>query len=222
MCRKSWDSFLLLTLTSKSSLQRCKYAITSFASSAIRLRAPRSPSLTPNAMKVGSASSHKEGNLAMAAKTNHNHRNSEPPFEPCFLFFYGSLMDTEVLQTIARLPEVPAVQEGSVTGFEMKMWGIYPTLIPCAGGQVSGTAWKVNEPGPFFRLQNYETSAYTWCSCEIRLSNGEILRGCRTFCWAGDVNSIDLKEGKFDLKHYQKYFKASVVRKAPSRRLVWE
>lgn len=173
-------------------------------------------------MKLGSSSSHRERNLAMAAKTNHNHRETEPPFEPCFLFFYGSLMDAEVLQTIARLPEVPAVQEGSVNGFEMKMWGIYPTLIPCAGGQVSGTVWKVNEPGPFFRLQKYESSAYTWCSCEIRLSNGEILRGCRTFCWAGDVNSIDLKEGKFDLEHYQKYFKASVVRKAPSRRLVWE
>lgn len=129
-------------------------------------------------------------------------------------------MAAEVLQTIAGLPEVPTVQEGSVTGFEMKMWGIYPTLIPCAGGQVSGTVWKVNEPRTFFRLQKYETSAYTWCSCEIRLSNGEILGGCRNFCWAGDVNSKELKEGKFDFEHYQKYFKASVVRKAPSRKLV--
>lgn len=152
----------------------------------------------------------------MAAMTNYNHGEPEPPFEPCYLFFYGSLMDAEVLQTIAGLPEVPAVQEGSVTGFEMKMWGIYPTLIPCAGAQVSGTVWKVNEPGHFFRLQRYETSAYTWCSCEIRLSNGEILRRCRTFCWAGNVNSKVLKQGKFDLEHYQKYFKASVVRKAPS------
>lgn len=156
----------------------------------------------------------------MAATTKHNRREFEPPFEPCFLFFYGSLMDAEVLQAIAGLPEVPAVQEGFVTGFEMKMWGIYPTLIPYAGGQVSGTVWKVNEPGPFFRLQKYETSAYTWCPCEIQLSNGEILRGCRTFCWAGDVNSKELKVGKFDLEHYQKYFKASIVRKAPFRRLV--
>lgn len=158
----------------------------------------------------------------MAATTNHNRKEPERPFEPCYLFFYGSLMDAEVLQTIAGLPEVPAIQDGSVTGFEMKMWGIYPTLIPCAGAQVLGTVWKVNKPGHFFRLQRYETSAYTWCSCEIRLSNGEILPGCRTFCWAGDVNSKELKQGKFDLEHYQKYFKASVVRKAPSKSLVWE
>lgn len=54
------------------------------------------------------------------------------------------------------------------------------------------------------------------------LSNVEILRGYWTFCWAGDVNSKELKEDKFDLEHYQKYFKASVVRKVRSRRLVWE
>lgn len=201
--RRARDFFLLLKILGKD-------AITSSVSSTNTI------TCTPITFPLA----RREILQMVAARTNSNHREPELPFEPCYLFFYGSLMDAEVLQTIAGLPEVPAVQEGSVTGLEMRMWGIYPTLIPCAGAQVSGTVWKVNEPGHFFRLQKYETSAYTWCSCEIRLSNGELLRGCRTFCWAGEVNSKELKQGNFDLEHYQKYFKASVVRKAPYRRPV--
>ncbi len=125
-------------------------------------------------------------------------------------------MDPEVLQAIAGLSEVPIMDEGSVTGFAMKMWGIYPTLIPRTGGKVSGTLWKVNELSEFSRLVRYETSAYTWCSCEIETGAGETLRDCRTFCWAGDPNSKELDEGKFDLQHYQKCFKPSFVRKKPT------
>lgn len=124
-------------------------------------------------------------------------------------------MDPEVLQAVLELPETPIVESGSVCGFSIKMWGIYPALIPHEGGVVSGSTWRVNTESHFLRLKKYETSAYTWCTCDIELSNGEVLTGCRTFCWAGDSNNRDLEEGTFDLQRYQRYFKASVVRKSP-------
>ncbi|RDL36417.1 Uncharacterized protein BP5553_05769 [Venustampulla echinocandica] len=133
------------------------------------------------------------------------------PFTPCFMFFYGSLMDSEVLQSVLSLQDTPTVAKGVIKGFSMKMWGIYPTIIPNNEGDISGTVWKVDLESHFLRLQEYETGAYTWCFCDIELEDGELLRGCRTFCWAGEANSKDLEEGSFDLLRYQKYFKASVV-----------
>ena len=125
------------------------------------------------------------------------------------------MRDPEILQAVLGLQQAPAVQEGWVRGFMMKMWGIYPALLPHEGGKVFGTAWKVNSLSYFLRLVEYETSVYTWCSCEIELGDGESLRDCRTFCWAGDLNSKELEEGSFDLQRYQKYFKPSVVCRGP-------
>lgn len=147
---------------------------------------------------------------------NDKPEDAEPPFKPCFFFFYGSLMDPEVLQAVLGLREIPVVEEeGWVTGFSMKMWGIYPALIKREGGKISGTVWKVETQSQFLRLVEYETSAYTWCACDVHLSDGEILHDCRTFCWAGDPNSKDLDEGTFNLQRYQRYFKPSVIRRAP-------
>ncbi|KAF4635697.1 hypothetical protein G7Y89_g2384 [Cudoniella acicularis] len=135
------------------------------------------------------------------------------PFTPCHMFFYGSLMDTEVLQSVLGLPDRPAIVKGEIKGFSMKMWGIYPTIIRSEEGKISGTVWKVDSESEFLRLQDYETDAYTWCLCDIEQEDGAVLHGCRTFCWAGDANSRDLSDGSFDLARYQKYFKASVIRK---------
>ncbi|KAH7355136.1 hypothetical protein BKA65DRAFT_497736 [Rhexocercosporidium sp. MPI-PUGE-AT-0058] len=98
-------------------------------------------------------------------------------------------------------------------GCSMKMWGIYPTMIRNAEGTISGTIWKVDSESHFLRLQEYETGAYTWCYCDVKLEDGRELNGCRTFCWAGDVDIQELEDGEFDLPRYQKYFKSSVVRR---------
>ncbi|PVH82196.1 hypothetical protein DL98DRAFT_620988 [Cadophora sp. DSE1049] len=135
------------------------------------------------------------------------------PFRPCYMFFYGSLMDAEVLQSVLNLPETPSVMQGKTRGFSMKMWGIYPTIIRNPEGTISGTVWKVDSESHFLRLQEYETSVYTWSHCDVVLKDGRELKECRTFCWAGDVNSKELEEGTFDLLRYQKYFKSWVVRK---------
>ena len=135
------------------------------------------------------------------------------PFQPVHMFFYGSLMDPEVLQAILDLPEPPPTRPATISGFRIKMWGIYPTLIPSRSGSVAGTVWEVTSEVHFDRLADYETTAYRWDECDAVLEGGEVLRGCRTFCWAGEPESKELEDGSFDLERYQKYFKASVTRR---------
>lgn len=136
------------------------------------------------------------------------------PFHPSHMFFYGSLMDPEVLQAILNLPDLPTTRPATIFGFRVKMWGIYPALVPCSSGSgVTGTVWKVTSEAQFDRLAAYETAAYRWDECDAVLEGGEVLGNCRTFCWAGEPDSRELEDGSFDLERYQKYFKASVTRR---------
>jgi hypothetical protein len=137
----------------------------------------------------------------------------QPPkdaFKPCYMFFYGELMDPEILEAVLDLPETPALARGEIRGFKMKMWGIYPTLISSnRGGEVSGMVWRVESEEQFLSLKKHEMDDYTWCFCDVKLENGRVLRRCRTFCWARDPNSEELEDGLFDLEYYQKHHKTS-------------
>ncbi|KAF1949804.1 hypothetical protein CC80DRAFT_579576 [Byssothecium circinans] len=138
---------------------------------------------------------------------------SSEPFQPCHMFFYGSLMDPEVIQAILNLSEPPTTRPATISGFQIKMWGIYPTLIPGRSGMVVGCVWEVTSEDHFERLAAYETAAYRWVECDAVLEDGAVLKGCRTFCWAREPDSSELEDGSFDLGRYQKYFKSSVTRR---------
>ncbi|CAN9223335.1 unnamed protein product [Alternaria alternata] len=121
------------------------------------------------------------------------------PFQPFQMFFYGSLMDPEVLQAILDLPELPTTRPATISGFSIKI--------------ATGTLWKVTSEVQFDRLAAYETAAYRWDECDAVLEGGEVLKNCQTFCWAGEPDSKELEDGSFDLERYQKYFKPSVTRR---------
>lgn len=137
------------------------------------------------------------------------------PFHSFRMFFYGSLMDPEVLQAILSLPELPVARPAAIYGFRVKMWGIYPALVPACSisEKVHGTVWEVTSQIQFDRLAAYETQAYRWGECDGNLEGDETINGCRVFCWAGEPDSKELDEGSFDLERYQKYFKGSVTRR---------
>jgi gamma-glutamylcyclotransferase (GGCT)/AIG2-like uncharacterized protein YtfP len=128
------------------------------------------------------------------------------------MFFYGSLMDPEVIHAILDLSDIPTTRPATIFGFQIKIWGIYPALIPNTSGKVVGSVWEVTLEDHFERLAAYETAAYRWVKCDAVLEDGSVLRGCRTFCWAGEPDSNELENGSFDLERYQKYFKSSVTR----------
>ncbi|KAH0541394.1 hypothetical protein FGG08_004158 [Glutinoglossum americanum] len=137
------------------------------------------------------------------------------PSGPGFCFFYGTLADPEILQSILKLQDPPVLQKGKIHGFKTRMWGIYPTLVPCDDGEVGGMVYRIGDISQFERLEQYETSSYRWCSCTIELDDGRKIEGGWTFCWAGELDSKDLEDGEFDPDHFQKYFKGSVVGKSP-------
>lgn len=96
------------------------------------------------------------------------------PFKPCFMFFYGSLMDPEVVQTVLGLPEPPVMEKGLITGFKIRMWSIYLTLVPCAGFKVYGTVWKCEDcaPGPMSFHSVAEVYRHSRNSISIRRGLG--------------------------------------------------
>lgn len=184
------------------------------AQAAIPLPPPLPPTRTIHGVtKAFSAPLRKTGEAITVNGDQTEMKYREPPAVPCHMFFYGSLMDDDVLQAILDLDEAPTVQKGSITGFAARMWGIYPALVPHPGGMVSGTVWELTSESQFLRLASYETNAYTWCPCSVTLDDGSAVPEAWTFCWAGDVNSKELEEGEFNLERYQKYFKASVTRR---------
>lgn len=148
----------------------------------------------------------------------------ESPWKPAYLFVYGSLMDPDVIQKVLRVPSPPSqLSPARLPNFKMKMWSIYPTLIPSETGEdvVQGRVFLVEEMAQFRLLEMYETDAYTWREVEVELLTGgkeqdsgdgssEKL-ACRVFVWAGDPNSKLLEDGTFDLERYQRYFKPSVM-----------
>lgn len=125
-------------------------------------------------------------------------------------------MDAEVLQAVAGLQSAPKIKQAFITGFEVKIWGIYSALVPATGGgaRVHGVVWKAEKEEHVVKLAQYETSAYMPMNVMIYEEDSEISSVFgRTFCWAGDLASPDLTDGSFDLEHYQKYFKQSVLRR---------
>lgn len=135
----------------------------------------------------------------------------ERPFTPGHIFFYGSLMDAQVLQAVANLDTPPTMRNGLVRGFRVKVWDIYPAAVPDEHGVVAGTVWHTDDPSHIFRLQEYETEAYKLRDCEIELEGGHRPSESKIFCWAGEADSPELEEGMFDFERYQEHFKPSVV-----------
>ncbi|KAF2750815.1 hypothetical protein M011DRAFT_464624 [Sporormia fimetaria CBS 119925] len=128
------------------------------------------------------------------------------------MFFYGSLMDPEVLQTIAHLPNPPQMRPATVTGCSLKLWDIYPALVRDPEGTVAGMVWDGATAVQFEKLAAYETEAYTWCECDVVFEDGTTKR-CRTFCWGGEMDSEELEEApgdKFDLEAWQRDYKPHV------------
>ncbi|KAM0321705.1 hypothetical protein ACHAQA_009944 [Verticillium albo-atrum] len=155
---------------------------------------------------------HEEGQPLGEPATTEN-EEPEEPFEPCFFFFYGTLMDPEVLRTVAALDSLPELQDAWLAGFEMKMWnGRYPTLLPKEGmspaDTIQGKSWQATSIDQCLRLQLYETSAYECCDCVVQTGEGQSITAL-TFKWARDPGSAQLSSSKggFDLEHWQKNYK---------------
>lgn len=140
---------------------------------------------------------------------------SETTSSPPTFFFYGSLMDPDVLRVIAVTSAEPELHKASIKGFKLKMWGFYPTLIPgSADDTVQGMYWQAENTRQRDLLQRYETHRYKPVPCEISIEGeGRTIENGLTFVWAGDPASNELKDGEFLLERYQLYFKPDAFKR---------
>jgi Gamma-glutamyl cyclotransferase, AIG2-like len=96
--------------------------------------------------------------------------SSNLEFKPGYFFYYGSLMDAEVLQTIIELPYCPILERGYITNWKLKIWGIHPTLVPAESeSKVEGVFWFISNPAHVERLATYETEAYKMTPVYIQI-----------------------------------------------------
>lgn len=129
--------------------------------------------------------------------------DSSPP-HPWPVFFYGTLSLPHILQQILDLSEPPTYIDGSVYGWELKMWGPYPALVltnPYDIDRVTNAkVWMMpgGEEGERMlkRLEQYETENYRKVHCMIYFADGSDPQLGYTFQW----NSYpeELTDGTFD------------------------
>ncbi|KUI60860.1 hypothetical protein VP1G_11274 [Cytospora mali] len=117
-------------------------------------------------------------------------------------FFYGSLMDPWVIQRVLGLFERPVLKPAGLYGWHMKIWGPYPVLTEDGPTELTrGMVYEVEGSELKARLAAYETERYREQMCEISVDGSKETVTGKTFVWAGD--SLDSREGKFDLKDWQ-------------------
>jgi gamma-glutamylcyclotransferase (GGCT)/AIG2-like uncharacterized protein YtfP len=122
-------------------------------------------------------------------------------FRKQFYFFYGSLMDSQMLEKVLQLGSRPELWPAKIIGYKCMLWGQYPALLDGDPGEaVYGMAYEVQSLEEKQRLEAYETDHYKNVACLIKLQNRSEVIG-RTFVWNGEA--ADLKEGKFDLRDWQ-------------------
>lgn len=130
-------------------------------------------------------------------------------FEAKTFFFYGPLMDPDSAQQVLGLEKTPIMTRAKLKDFKTKMHGSLPALIPAAASHTNGMVWKVETKEQLSLLSEYETKALKIIPCEVVTDDGDLLSDCRTFCWNGDPESADLREGSFNLEGNLKELKAA-------------
>lgn len=124
-------------------------------------------------------------------------------YKPIYYFFYGTLMNPDILRGVLGLKSEPVLRSAKIYGYELANWAQYKALIDSKPGTVvTGRAYMVQSVEEEYKLAYYETNAYTLASCAIYFTDGsdgkedEGPTYGKTFRYAGDAQA--LKQGRFD------------------------
>jgi hypothetical protein len=114
-------------------------------------------------------------------------------FKPCYVFFFGRLMDPDYLWRVTRSAKKSTMRPGWITGFKPKKWGSSATLVPLdqlasseASGKeglltqagepcvrIGGMFWRVQDYWPFGRIEQHMGSALRGHRCRIHILDVE-------------------------------------------------
>lgn len=116
-------------------------------------------------------------------------------------FFYGSLLDPNMLVEILGLDTTPELRPAYLKGYRCKLWGQYPALLPSPEGErVEGAAYRVRRQGDAEKLATYETRSYLTSPCEIKYIDGQSPGREEGVVFVFVGNERELIDGSFDLR----------------------
>lgn len=93
---------------------------------------------------------------------------SSQGFHKQFYFFYGSLMDSQMLEKVLQLGSRPELRPAKIIGYTCMLCGPYPALLDGDQGEaVYGMAYEVQSLEEKQRLEAYETDHYRNVGCLI-------------------------------------------------------
>lgn len=92
-------------------------------------------------------------------------------------FFYGTLMDPEILGIVLGRPVDPtALTDAEITGYRRVAVRdeAYPALIPAPGATVAGAAAVFDAPADEARLRYYESDDYDLVDVAVSTADGAL------------------------------------------------
>ncbi|MCJ1313073.1 hypothetical protein MMC25_006750 [Agyrium rufum] len=121
-------------------------------------------------------------------------------------FFYGSLMDPDLLTEILNLKELPKLRAAYTSGYATKLWGQYPALVEDTktSARIEGVMFDVECMQVGERLAEYETGNYLAKPCLITYVNDGVTTFFDGYTFVFVGNPRDLSEGSFDLQLWLK------------------
>lgn len=140
-------------------------------------------------------------------------RDSLETFNPRYYFFYGTLMDADVLQAVTEVEEYPILHEATVSGYIMKIWNDrHPAVLPTNQPTdiVKGKVWLATTVDQCLRIQMFDTVAYRPANCIVETSDGKRAPALVSE-WAQGAHSDELSDGTFDLELWQARYKKDML-----------
>lgn len=130
-------------------------------------------------------------------------------------FFYGTLMDRELLERVAGEPVAPSrVAPATISGF--RRTGVvgrsYPILVENPGGRVAGILVFGLSARAAMRLDAYEGANYRLADAEVKA--GQRLVAVRYYAFVGATNGLRSDWRDWDLDRWRRRWKRRAMRRA--------
>lgn len=131
------------------------------------------------------------------------------------LFFYGTLVDPDVLGLVIGRPVADSVLElATLPGWRrVRVRGAsYPMLLPAPGERVEGRLWRHASAADLARLDAYEGEGYRRVICEVERGAGERLAAQ---VYLPRPGALEPTEEPWDLDAWRARFKPLYLGRGP-------
>lgn len=128
------------------------------------------------------------------------------------LFFFGTLMDADVLGLVIGRAVAPGeLEPARLHGFRRvrARRASYPVLVPDPGASVEGVLWRAGTALERARLDAYEGPGYALAPVEVETAAGERVRA---LVYRAVPGALEPSEEPWDLARWQARYKAAYLR----------